>query len=183
MHRAWRGKRGEKWGEKGGRKGVRKHTRKTLILVPLWFRYSLVAFQKLAKSRQKLANTLVSCSRLRVWTPKVYQKQVFFFLGLNEEAVASLDVTVIQWKSMSAKPYVREKLGSDLSTRVLPTFCLLTIGAISLESRGKPFILQADDFLGACCGEAMTQKLWTLLFFSLWSSKVDQALLKSIGTV
>ena len=44
MHRAWRGKRGEKWGKKGGRKGVRKHTRKTLILVPLWFRYSLVAF-------------------------------------------------------------------------------------------------------------------------------------------
>ena len=34
-----------KWGKKGGRKGVRKHTRKTLISVPLWFRYSLVAFQ------------------------------------------------------------------------------------------------------------------------------------------
>ena len=45
MHTAWRGKRGEKWGKKGGRKGVRKCTRKTLILVPLWFRYSLVAFQ------------------------------------------------------------------------------------------------------------------------------------------
>ena len=29
----------------GGRKGVRKRTRKTLILVPLWFRYFLVAFQ------------------------------------------------------------------------------------------------------------------------------------------
>ena len=40
------GKRGgEKWGEKGGRKGARKRTRKTLILVPLWFRYSLVTFQ------------------------------------------------------------------------------------------------------------------------------------------
>ena len=47
MHRAWRGKRGGRnEGKKGGRKGVRKHTRKTLILVPLWFRYSLVAFQK-----------------------------------------------------------------------------------------------------------------------------------------
>ena len=42
-NRAWRGKREEKWGKKGGRKGARKHTRKTLILVPLWFRYSWVA--------------------------------------------------------------------------------------------------------------------------------------------
>ena len=45
----WTGPEGErgggKWGEKGGRKGARKSTRKTLILVPLWFRYSLVAFQ------------------------------------------------------------------------------------------------------------------------------------------
>ena len=32
--------------EKGGRKGARKHSRKTLILVPLRFMYSLVAFQK-----------------------------------------------------------------------------------------------------------------------------------------
>ena len=39
-----RGGGGER-GEKGGRKGARKQTRKTLILVPLWFRYSLVAFQ------------------------------------------------------------------------------------------------------------------------------------------
>ena len=46
VNRAWRGKTGEKWGKKGGRKGARKHTRKTLILVPLWFRYSLVAFQR-----------------------------------------------------------------------------------------------------------------------------------------
>ena len=45
VNRAWRGKRGEKWGEKGGRKRARKSARKTLILVPLWFRYSLVAFQ------------------------------------------------------------------------------------------------------------------------------------------
>ena len=40
-----KGKEGEKWGEKAGRKGARKSTRKTLILVPLWFRCSLVAFQ------------------------------------------------------------------------------------------------------------------------------------------
>ena len=32
-------------GEKGWEEGARKRTRKTLILVPLWFRYSLVAFQ------------------------------------------------------------------------------------------------------------------------------------------
>ena len=49
VNMAWRGKRGGKWGKKGGRKGARKHTRKTLILVPLWFRYSLVAFQLLAE--------------------------------------------------------------------------------------------------------------------------------------
>ena len=41
---------------------------------------------------------------------------------------------------------------------------LPTIWAISLESRGKPSILEADDFLGACCSKAMTpKKLWTLL--------------------
>ena len=45
VNRAWRGKRVEKWGKRGGRKGARKGTRKTLILVPLWFRYSLVAVQ------------------------------------------------------------------------------------------------------------------------------------------
>ena len=48
---------------------------------------------------------------------------------------------------------------------MLPTFCPPTIWAISLEFRGKPFILEADDFLGACCRKAMTpKKLWTLLF-------------------
>ena len=44
----WTGPEGEGGGEmreKGGRKGARKRTRKTLILVPLWFRYSLVALQ------------------------------------------------------------------------------------------------------------------------------------------
>ena len=45
VNRAWRGKEGGKWGEKGWEEGARKHIRKTLILVPLWFRYSLVAFQ------------------------------------------------------------------------------------------------------------------------------------------
>ena len=46
---------------------------------------------------------------------------------------------------------------------MLPTFCP-TIWAISLEFCGKPSILEADDFLGACYRKAMTpQKLWTLL--------------------
>ena len=39
--------------ENGGRKGARKHTRKTLILVPFWFRYSLVSLQS-----PKLGNTV-----------------------------------------------------------------------------------------------------------------------------
>ena len=47
----WTGAEGErgggKWGKKGGKKGARKHTWKTLILVPLWFSYSLVAFQEI----------------------------------------------------------------------------------------------------------------------------------------
>ena len=34
--------------------------------------------------------------------------------------------------------------------------------SMSLEFCGKPSILEADDFLGACCRKAMTpQKLWT----------------------
>ena len=48
---------------------------------------------------------------------------------------------------------------------MLSTFCLSTIWAIYLEFCGKPSILEADDFLGACCRNAMTpKKLWTLLF-------------------
>ena len=48
---------------------------------------------------------------------------------------------------------------------MLPIFCLLTTWAISLEFRGKPSMLEADDFLGVCSRKAMTpQKLWTLLF-------------------
>ena len=42
--------------EKDGRKGARKRTRKTLILVPLCFRYSLVAFQR------KTLNSVTSLS-------------------------------------------------------------------------------------------------------------------------
>ena len=40
VNRAWRGERGENEGKRVGENGW-KHTRKTLILVPLWFRYSL----------------------------------------------------------------------------------------------------------------------------------------------
>ena len=48
---------------------------------------------------------------------------------------------------------------------MLRTFCPLTIWAISLEFSGKPSILEADDFLGACCRKAMThKKLWILIF-------------------
>ena len=56
--------------------------------------------------------------------------------------------------------------GSDILTCMLPTFCLPTI---SLELCGKPSILEADDFLGACYRKARTpNKLWTL-FFSIWA--------------
>ena len=52
--------------------------------------------------------------------------------------------------------------GSDLLTCILPTFCSLTLWAISLESYGKPSILEADDFLGACCRKAMTPESYGL---------------------
>ena len=49
---------------------------------------------------------------------------------------------------------------------MLPTFCPPTIWAISLEFGRKPYILEADDLLGACYRKAMTpKKLWTLLLF------------------
>ena len=55
--------------------------------------------------------------------------------------------------------------GSDLLTRMLPTFSPPTIWAISLEFYRKLSILAADDFLGACYRKAMTpKKLWTLFF-------------------
>ena len=38
-------RRGKNEGKRVGGKFARKHTPKTQILVPLWFRYSLVAFQ------------------------------------------------------------------------------------------------------------------------------------------
>ena len=48
---------------------------------------------------------------------------------------------------------------------MLPTFCPLTIWAISMEFCRQPYILEADNFLGACYTKAMTpKKLWTLLF-------------------
>ena len=41
------------------------------------------------------------------------------------------------------------------------------IWAISLDFCGKPFIVEADDLLGACYRKAMTpKKLWTLLSFA-----------------
>ena len=57
---------------------------------------------------------------------------------------------------------------------MLSTFCPQTIWTVSLEFCGKPSILAADDFLGACYRKTMTpQKLWTLLFFptqlAFWS--------------
>ena len=46
-----------------------------------------------------------------------------------------------------------------------PYICQPKIWAISLEFCRKPFILEADNFLGACCRKAMTpKKLWTLPF-------------------
>ena len=50
---------------------------------------------------------------------------------------------------------------------MFPTFCPLTIWAISQEFCRKPYILEADDLLGSCYRKAMTlKKLWTLLTFS-----------------
>ena len=46
--------------------------------------------------------------------------------------------------------------GSDLSTCVLATFYPLRIWVISLEICEKPSILEADNFLGECCRNAMT---------------------------
>ena len=64
--------------------------------------------------------------------------------------------------------FIRKKVkfysfsGPDLSMCMLPTFCPPTIWANSLEFCGKPYILEADDFLGTCYRKAMTpQKLWT----------------------
>ena len=44
-------------------------------------------------------------------------------------------------------------------------FCPPTIWTISLKCCRKPYMLEADDFLGACYRKAMTpKKLWTLLY-------------------
>ena len=59
---------------------------------------------------------------------------------------------------MSGKSKVLVFSGSDLLTRMVPTFCPLTIWAISLEFCRKPYILEADDFLGACYRKAMSPK-------------------------
>ena len=48
---------------------------------------------------------------------------------------------------------------------MLPTYCPLTIWAISLEMFRKPSVLEADNFLGACYREAMTPKSYGLYFF------------------
>ena len=45
-----------------------------------------------------------------------------------------------------------------------PIFCPPTIWAISLEFCRKPYILEADDFLGACYRKAMTQKAMDFAF-------------------
>ena len=47
---------------------------------------------------------------------------------------------------------------------MFPTFCPPTIWAIYLEISWNPSILEAYDFLGACCRESITpKKLWTVL--------------------
>ena len=61
---------------------------------------------------------------------------------------------------------------------MLPTFCLPTIWALSLEFNRKLSILAADDLLGAYYRKAMTpQKLWTLLFFPMQKSVKVQIVL------
>ena len=56
-----------------------------------------------------------------------------------------------------------------------PYFCPLTIWAISLEFRRKPYILEAEDFLGACYRKAMTPKmLWTLLFLQMGTVEIGR---------
>ena len=45
---------------------------------------------------------------------------------------------------------------------MLPFICLLTIWAISPEFCRKPYILEADDFLGACYRKAITPQSYGL---------------------
>ena len=52
---------------------------------------------------------------------------------------------------------------------MLPTFCPPTIWTISLEFCGKPSILAADDFLGACKRKAMTPKSYGLYSYKGWN--------------
>ena len=60
----------------------------------------------------------------------------------------------VKFKSFSA---------SDLVACMLPTVCPPTIWAISLEVWGTRH-LEADNFLGACCRKAMTQKAMDFTF-------------------
>ena len=57
---------------------------------------------------------------------------------------------------------------------MLPIFCLPTIWVISLEFCRKPYILEADDFLGACYRKAMTPKKAMDFTFSPDSLIVDK---------
>ena len=71
---------------------------------------------------------------------------------------------------MSGKVKFQSFLGSDRLMCMLSTFCPPVIWAISLEFGGKPSILEANYFLGACCGKAVSpKKLWTL-FCPNWVS-------------
>ena len=66
---------------------------------------------------------------------------------------------------MSRKSKVRVFSGANLMTCILPTFFPPTTWAISFEFCGKPFLLEANDFLGACCRKAMTSKKLRSYFF------------------
>ena len=71
--------------------------------------------------------------------------------------------------NFSGKSRVLVFSGSDPSACMVPTFCPLTIWVIfSGVLCRKPYILEADDFLGACYRKALTpKKLWTLLFLQI----------------
>ena len=96
---------GGKWGKRvgGERRGARKGTRKTLILVPLWFRYSLVTFQQTRQSNAalRLKGVMEVAGDLRFWaaisepeTPS-FCGEFWRFRSVNGEIASDCDCAIL----------------------------------------------------------------------------------------
>ena len=155
----WTGPEGKRGGKMRGKGWERKHTRKTLILVPLWFRYPLVAYQIIADPEKGFRELISEKLLILLWGRPCLE---LIFVSCNFQALA---LRAGQITGISLTGINSSKKGSKITGRALSENIIWeTVFKINTSSAGRccPFCQFSASGVKKSCA------LRTLNFIHRW---------------